>query len=165
MLRWLVRGLEAAALATLVAVVVFNINAVRNQDAIRNSMLRLRELGAAVESYRTAHGHFPAAGDGSIDALRRAFDEAGTPLPETTDGWGRPIGYRSDGRSYLLWSTGSDGATDATHPPGEVTSTASDLVYTDGQFYSFPTGLCGSGVVTLPDPFPRLATPSPTPVR
>ena len=86
----------------------------------------METIGRALEAASFDRGGYPAGS--TIQDAMAAVVPAQLRAPVTMDAWGRPLVYRSDGRSYALLSTGDDGRE----------GTEDDLIMTDGRFTRIP---------------------------
>ena len=100
-----------------------------DQGKVMATRSDMETIGRALEAARVDQAGYPA-GSTIQDAMARVVPVQ-MRLAVTTDAWGRPFEYRSDGQTYTLTSAGNDGAT----------GTDDDLVLTDGRFTGPPAPL------------------------
>jgi len=86
----------------------------------------METIGRALEAVTVDRGGYPAGS--TIQDAMAAIVPTQMRLAVTADAWGRPLEYRSDGRTYTLASAGADGAA----------GTDDDLVLSDGRFAGLP---------------------------
>jgi hypothetical protein len=88
----------------------------------------LKATAAVITSYLTGEGNLPEADD--IDGLREILQPDYTRRLATVDPWGNKYDFWTDGREYVLSSSGLDGEWD----------TEDDIEVSDGQLTMMPTG-------------------------
>ena len=110
----------------------------------KRTMMDLRTLGIATETYAIDHDHYPLSSD--LDEFLQAispYREGTAPLP-ARDGWGNPFGVQAYGSGYAIGSGGKDGAGPFDIPPGGGGPTSSfdaAIVFSDGQLIQWPEGM------------------------
>jgi general secretion pathway protein G len=112
----------------------------------KRTVADLRTAAACLGMYAVDFSEYPTT-DGEwveLSSMIPVFEEhCGTDFNwPTQDGWGHPLQYRSDGRSYLLLSPGRDGEVDTDWTAVTETQTPydfdGDIVHSDGRFLSEP---------------------------
>jgi type II secretory pathway pseudopilin PulG len=165
--RLLLRIVAVLAVALLVVVGGFLRNA-HEKGKVKTTFRDMAAIRWALDSYHEASGEYPLYG-GPVGAILPILDPfvppPSPPCPPATrsipkglvgtDGWGNDIQYLSSGKSFALWSLGSDGTADRRpaqgfYPSGDFDR---DIVFFNDCEWSQPEGLhanpCEPGV-----PFP-----------
>jgi len=114
----------------------------------RRSQMRtmgdMRTIATAIESRALERREHAVARPDDIDALARELEPTYVKALPRLDGWGNPIHFESDGRSYTITSYGCcgepDGADIHVAPNGGTTTFSADIVFTNGSFVKFPDG-------------------------
>jgi general secretion pathway protein G len=75
---------------------------------------RLRTLLNAAKLYRKDTGRFPSTADGLSPLAPKYVDSV------SSDGWGRPYHYESDGGSARIWTLGRDGVAGGSGADGDI---------------------------------------------
>jgi|GEM_PF-4010294 len=117
---------------------------------LKQTVADMRSIGTAVESFAIDENRYPEQSedllqlDRILDTLQPLYIRV---LP-LKDAWGDPFLYWSDGREYILLSTGGDGVIDRYYrlgPLGEdngfsgaVAEEGTDIVFANGQFFQWP---------------------------
>jgi len=78
-----------------------------DERRMRRTMGNMRSIATACESHASDHGEYPHAR--SIDELRAFLMPTYLEAVATHDAWGRPFAFESDGLTYRIASSGSDG--------------------------------------------------------
>ncbi len=114
------------------------------------TMADIRSIGTAVESFGVENDAYPrpTAGVGLVESVRDQLEPNYIKELPTTDAWGNPYLFWSDGTSYMIVSLGSDGVADVPYgdasPPrsvikgGPARGSESDIVFVDGEFIQWP---------------------------
>ena len=111
----------------------------------KRTMADLRSIGTAIESYSIDNNRYPKTDHWqSVEVLTEHLQPVYIRTLPTVDGWGRLFRVWSDGESYVLVSAGKDGELDQDwiepEQRGATTSFNSDIVFSDGQFVTWPEG-------------------------
>jgi len=115
------------------------------------TMADVRSIGTSTEAFAVDNDVYPGptAGIATIEVVRDQLEPVYIRTLPTTDAWGNPYLFWSDGGHYVIISLGSDGvedvAYDATDPTSGLKGGAarryeSDIVFSDGQFHQWPEG-------------------------
>ena len=107
----------------------------------KETAIRLIDLSRVLLDYERQHHGYPeseAAALASITPIAERAEAAGL---ELVDAWGHPLTFVSDGRDFLLWSTGRNGAIDRFAGGGRRKGVDVDLVVYDGKFWQLPHGI------------------------
>lgn len=132
-------GVVTVGLAVLVPSVVTSFLGQAQRGSQKRTMSDFRSIGTAMESYVVDHGFYPVV-DGEVQDLSGALSPRYVRELPTTDRWNRPIYAFSNGRSYTILSFGEDGPP-AGFPEGQVAYADASLVFSNGQFITYPEGL------------------------
>jgi general secretion pathway protein G len=144
-----------AIIGVLAAIAVPNLLTALARARQKRSMADMRSIAQAWEARATDMGSYTSAGytvsagnllsqDGVEDLLAPTYMR----LMPTKDGWGNPWVFSTNtslnATRYQIVSAGRDGkAVDG--PDGTFTQFDCDIVYTNGQFISYPEGPQTSG--------------------
>ena len=129
----------------IAAVAIPNLLNAIDRGKQKRTMADIRTIGTCMESFSIDNNRYPAtdgwqAAEALIENLQPVYVRT---LP-LIDGWGHDIQVLSDGQSYVLVSPGKDGQMDRDWTkPGEAGGTTrlnADIVFSDGQFVSWPEG-------------------------
>ena len=104
----------------------------------KRTIVDLRAVAAAIESYSVDRGHYPEARD--IDALRSILEPEHDRRLPTTDGWAQRLVIQSDAGGYRLYSLGKDGVPDGCDG-GAMSTFAADICVQNGQLTQWPEGI------------------------
>jgi hypothetical protein len=105
----------------------------------------LRTVAVAIESYAIDNDSYPGPTNGYVatDWLVQALEPTYVRELPRQDGWGNTLLFWSDGQSYVILSSGSDGVRDWEHgdeTSRTTTSSDEDIVFRDGLFQRYPGG-------------------------
>lgn len=136
--------------AVLSAIAIISYMNATNRARQKRTMNDIRIIGQAWEqrasdthSYQISGFTFPSTSV-PAEALRGALSPTYIREFPTLDGWRRPLQFGIEAAtgstpgSYAIRSAGRDGAFDGTITPGVTTSPDCDIVWSDGQFVSYP---------------------------
>lgn len=143
-----------AIIGIIVAIAIPNLlNAIQRAKQKR-TMGDIRSIGTAAEAYAVDNNQYPAAAaslptglslptasitsGGVIGVLAPTYIR----LVPTQDGWTSTFKYSAGNanQDYAIRSYGKDTQPDAAAIYGPTTSFNNDIIFTDGQFVSFPEG-------------------------
>ena len=108
-------------------------------ERARETMTSMRSIATAIESYAVDINRYPTTS--SLERLEPLVSPTYIRHLPKNDGWNRPLRYAGDARNYEIRSPGADGQMDAQPHPGPNTSFNSDIVYHDGSFVQWPSGI------------------------
>ncbi len=108
-------------------------------ERARETMTSMRSIAIAIESYAVDTNRYPNVG--SLERLEPLISPTYIRRVPKNDGWNRPLDYAGNARQYEIRSLGADGQLDAQPHPGQNTSFDSDIVYHDGSFVQWPSGI------------------------
>ncbi|MGH9398809.1 MAG: prepilin-type N-terminal cleavage/methylation domain-containing protein [Thermoanaerobaculia bacterium] len=139
-----------AIIGILAAIAIPNLLNAVQRGKQKRTMVDMRTLATAIESYNVDNSVFPAAGcTGGYTASGTALDEASfaalTPTylasPPRQDGWGRFLLYSVDNPfgNYNIVSLGRNGSADSL-VCGTTTDFNDDILFSNGGFLQWPEG-------------------------
>jgi type II secretion system (T2SS) protein G len=106
-----------------------------NPGAQKQAMANIRTIAKAIELFRTRKGSYPEARD--IDSLEPILHSE---IPKL-DSWGTPFYVSSGNDGYIIKSFAADGHPDAKEQTGMTVGFATDIVFKNGSFISYPEGV------------------------
>jgi type II secretion system protein G len=135
-----------AIIGIIAAIAIPNLLNAINRGRQKRSMADMRAIATALEAYSVDFNFYPKVGIAS--ALTTQLDVYLTPtfikrLP-TNDGWNQPfvVLNSTSGVSYTIYSTAKGGGgTIANTPAGATTDFANAIIFSNGQFASWPEGM------------------------
>lgn len=120
----------------------------------RQTMMAIRDLAIAIESYNTDNNFYPAPTAAAVCQLAggtfaplasnswTSLKPTYIAVPPTVDGWKGALQYESgapSGSGYDIMSAGKDGTTSGL-VCGTTTDFNSDIIYSNGTFIQWPEG-------------------------
>lgn len=129
-----------AIVGILAAIAVPNLLNALDRGKQKRTMMDLRTIGVAVETYQVDNSHYPVAVDAAALAVVLEPDYIKR-LPEH-DGWGNPFIVTSTNLSMTVLSKGKDAAGDANCDisGGIIHSVKDAICWVDGRFTQYPEG-------------------------
>ncbi len=135
-----------AIIGIIAAIAIPNLLNAINRGRQKRSMADMRAIATALEAYSVDFNFYPKAAISG--ALTTQLDIYLTPtfikrLP-TNDGWNQPFVMMNSsvGTSYTIYSTAKGGTgTIANTPAGATTDFANAIIFSNGQFASWPEGM------------------------
>lgn len=103
--------------------------------------LSLLDDSKALKKYSETHEGFPEGRDIFFEEIVGRLKAPKTGVLIAEDAWGHPLHYTSNGRHFLLWSLGRNGAIDRWPAGGKRKGYDVDLVIYDGKFWQLAHGL------------------------
>jgi hypothetical protein len=144
--------------ASLVFYVYVNLREAMNRTASKQTMHNIREIAMAIDRFLGDRQTFPPMAAGPVSRIQGLGAQLSS-IPDR-DGWGHPIRILAGGNDYVLWSRGSDARDDTQRAAGRVRTHDADIVFSGGQFWTFPEGMTGRPEDLVPDlaedPFSRV---------
>lgn len=107
----------------------------------KRTMVDIRTLGQALESYSMETNSYPEAE--TMEELRSIIEPDYIASTPTVDGWGNELVVWSTPMGYSICSPGKDGGEicGTVGDGGTTTNFDDDIVFRDGQFIQWPVGL------------------------
>ena len=145
-------GLFAVAiLGILAAIAIPNFLTAKQRAKQTRTVIDLRTVATAVESYAAEHQRYPKAR--SMEELRALVEPKHVETLPLTDGWSHGLRYEcwpeEFCRSYAIASGGKDGTFDETslaaYKQAATQAFDCDIVYANGAFVVYPEGLQQAG--------------------
>ena len=135
--------LLSVVVLTAAALMVPNFLTARNRSAQKRTMADIRSAATAWEARATDRNSYLVGVSGRVtyENLRRAVEPTYVKHLARTDGWGNPFEFTGSAQEYSIRSLGSDRRADARFVPGATTDFASDIVYSNGTFLTYPEGI------------------------
>jgi hypothetical protein len=114
--------------------------------AVTHTMADIRSIATACEAYGIDNSVYPGPTGGYVDVTWLLDHVQPVYIRELpfVDGWGNGLLYWSDGESYVVLSTGSDGVRDWQHgddTSGTSDNPARDIVFRNGVFHRWPASV------------------------
>ena len=129
--------LFVAWLGVLAAIAIPNFLNALDRGKQKRTLIDMRSIGTAIESYAVEHGTYPAT-DKILD-LREMLQPKYIKSMPANDGWGHPFRVEASATSYTVWSTGKDGQGSDCEPA--ITLRFNDeICFVKGQFVRYPSG-------------------------
>jgi len=104
------------------------------------SVADIRMISQGIEAYQTDHSFYPVVDNGTVSELSGDL-EIYIRRFNNLDGWGEPVFYESDGKSYTVISFGGNKASNLPYVGGPTSSFDADIVFVDGNFLQWPDGV------------------------
>ena len=106
----------------------------------KGTMSEVRALGGAIHAYSVDTDLFPLGS--SVSTLISVLENGYVQQISPTDSWGHLFIYTGTTKDYTVGSTGKDGGTSLLMVGGGETSFfIDDIIYSNGSFVQWPTGL------------------------
>lgn len=142
-------GLSAGSLVrgAVAAIAIPNLLSAIDRGKQKRTMADLRTISVVCEQYLVDNGTYPGPTEGwvPVEAIAEQVEPVYVRGLPRDDGWGHPILFWSDGRSYRIVSNGQDGEMDQdwTQPfdGPETGDLVQDIVFGDGRFLAWPEGM------------------------
>ena len=144
-----------AIIGILAAIAIPNLLTAISKAKQKRTLLDIKTIAVAWEARATDMNRYNAAGgiDGvsiplGISSLATALEPTYSRNIPKRDGWGKPFicyidtdwGASAPASRYVIVSGGSDGIISDTTTPGPFHSFDCDIIYSNGQFISYPEG-------------------------
>jgi type II secretory pathway pseudopilin PulG len=144
-----------AIIGILAAIAIPNLLTALSKAKQKRTLLDMKTIAVAWEARATDSNRYNAAGgvDGvsvplAISSLAAALEPTYSKSIPKRDGWGKAFtcfidadwGGTSPASRYVIVSGGSDGVISATPSSGPFSSFDCDIIYSNGQFISYPEG-------------------------
>jgi hypothetical protein len=107
---------------------------------IKRTMADMRSLATALEARATDTNTYTLNGGSGIDGAASVLEPTYIKRLPRTDGWQNAFVVRTTNNSYEIRSLGANGREDATER-GATKDPDCDIVFADGNFISYPTGM------------------------
>jgi type II secretion system protein G len=132
-----------AIIGIIAAIAIPNLLNAINRGRQKRTMADMRSIATAVESYQVDFNFYPKVGPGNIDALNTFLQPTYIKRLPANDGWNQAFqwdGSASVGTGYTIWSKAKGGGGAETDGPGVTTDFGKAIVFSDGQFVTWPEG-------------------------
>lgn len=134
----------ALFVAAISAVAVPNVLEYINRENGKHTAADMRTIATAWEARATDFNTYAVGPPGPVasEDLRRVLEPTYVRQMPQFDGWGRSFVFWTSGQEYSLRSAGADGKLDPHAARGATTNFDCDLIYSNGEFVSYPLASC-----------------------
>jgi general secretion pathway protein G len=131
-----------AIIGIIAAIAIPNLLNAINRGRQKRTMADMRSIATAVESYQVDFNFYPKVADGLISTIETYIEPTYIKRLPLVDGWNQAMlwqGATTVGAGYTIYSQGKN-HTGTVGGPGATTDFNAAIVFSNGQFYSWPEG-------------------------
>lgn len=130
------------------AIAIPNLLTATARSTQKRTLADMRSVGTAWEARATDVNTYLAPGQETSQERDIDNSELNAMLTPTyirtlplLDGWGHPLRFKASTQTYQIVSGGKDGTFEASPPVGPTTNFNCDIVFSRGEFVSYPEGI------------------------
>ncbi len=131
-----------AIIGIIAAIAIPNLLNAINRGRQKRTMADMRSIATAIESYQVDFNYYPKLAAGNLDTLTTYLQPTYIKRLPADDGWNQAFGWVGDtpGTGYTLWSKAKGASGALTDGPGQTTDFGKAIIFSDGQFVTWPEG-------------------------
>ncbi|HVN74723.1 MAG TPA: prepilin-type N-terminal cleavage/methylation domain-containing protein [Thermoanaerobaculaceae bacterium] len=132
-----------AIIGIIAAIAIPNLLNAINRGRQKRSMADMRAIATALEAYSVDFNFYPRVGFTNATSLETYLTPTFIKRLPYNDGWNQAFVLISDGggTAYTIYSQAKGGAGTIPASSGPTTDFATAIVFSNGQFYSWPEGM------------------------
>jgi type II secretion system protein G len=132
-----------AIIGIIAAIAIPNLLNAINRGRQKRTMADMRSIATAVESYEVDFNFYPRVGSGFVSTIETFIEPTYIKRLPMVDGWNAQllwVGDSANGTGYTLWSQGKGGSGTLADGPGQTTDFGKAIIFSNGQFVTWPEG-------------------------
>ena len=135
--------LVTAIIGIIAAIAIPNLLNAINRGRQKRTMADIRSIGTALEAYSVDFNYYPKVAASTVTDLVAYLQPTFIKVLPVNDGWNQSMVavLTTDGTSYTIYSKAKGNAGTIPGAGGPTTDFGNAIVFSQGQFYSWPEGM------------------------
>ncbi len=130
-----------AIIGVIVAIAVPALLSAINRARQSSTMAEIRIAGQALQMYQSDFAYYPSSAGNTLSDIEEYLVPTYIGALNTMDGWDREIQFFAGRLDYTIVSFGANGEADAPYSQRTTNDITADIVYSNGSFFQWPSGV------------------------